>query len=147
MGEAAEGTLLSAGISSEGKKKINSVIAKFDTFFQVRRNIIFECACFNCCSQGQNESIEQFITSLYQLAETCEYRYLNKEVIRDRIVVGIRDQSLSEWLQLDPALMLDIAKTLTRQCEAVHKQQTILSKGNRVKYHKLMPSNTKVLRS
>ena len=70
-------------------------------------------ARFNHHSQGQNESIEQFITRLYQLSETSEYGDLKEEMIRDRYVVGIRDQSLSERLQLDPALMLDKAKTLT----------------------------------
>ena len=65
MGEAVEDILLSTGILSEDKKKINSILAKFDTFFQVRRNVIFECTHFNRHSQGQNESIEQFITSLY----------------------------------------------------------------------------------
>ena len=62
MGEAVEDTLSSTGISYEYKKKINPVMAKFDTFFHVRRNVIFECAHFNHHSEGQNESIEQFIT-------------------------------------------------------------------------------------
>ena len=87
---------------------------KFDTFFQVRKNVIYERAHFNRRSQGQSESIEQFITSLYQLAETCEYGELKDEMIRDRIVVGIRDQALSERLQLDSTLTLEKAKTLTR---------------------------------
>ena len=129
MGEAAEDTLSSTGISSEGKKKFKTVMEKFDTFFQVRRNVIFERARFNRRSQGQNESIEQFITSLYPLAETCDYGELKDEMIRDRIVVGIRDQSLSERLQLDSALTLEKAKTLTRQREAVHEQQMFLSSG------------------
>ena len=130
MGEAAEDTLSSTGISSADRKKINSVMTKFDIFFQVRRNVIFECACFNHRSQGQNESIEQFITSLYQLAETCDYGELKEEMIPDRIVVGIRYQSLSERLQLDPELMLEKAKTLTRQYEAIHEQQVILNSGS-----------------
>ena len=50
-------------------------------------------------------------------------------MIRDRIVVGIRDQSLSERLQLDSALTLEKAKTLMRQREAVHEQQMFLSSG------------------
>ena len=34
-------------------------------------------------------------------------------MIRDRIVVGILNQSLSEWLQLDVDLTLEKAKTMT----------------------------------
>ena len=69
--------------------------------------------------QGENESTEQFITSLYQLAESCEYGELKEEMIQDRIIVGIKDQGLSKCLQLDPTLTLEKAKTMTRQREII----------------------------
>ena len=50
-------------------------------------------------------------------------------MIRDRIVVGIRNQSLSQKLQLDPALTLESAKQTVRQHEAVQKQQGQLRTG------------------
>ena len=37
--------------------------------------------------------MEQYITSLYRLAETCEYGDLTSEMIRDYLVVGIQDSS------------------------------------------------------
>lgn len=46
-----------------------SVIKKFDDFFKVRKNIILEHAQFNKRCQGSGESIKQFITSLYSLAD------------------------------------------------------------------------------
>ena len=48
------------------------------------------------------------ITALYGLAEHCEFGQLHDELIRDRIVVGIRDITLSEKMQMDPKL--DLAK-------------------------------------
>ena len=54
--------------------------------------------------------MEQFITSLYNLAENCEYGEMKGEMIRDRIVVGTRDRALSEQLQLDTELTLEKAK-------------------------------------
>ena len=59
--------------------------------------------------------MEQFITSLYNLVETCDFGDLKNEMIRDRIVVGIRDQALSERLQTVADLTLEKAKTLVRQ--------------------------------
>jgi len=47
-------------------------------------------------------------------------------MIRDRLVVGIRDSALSERLQLDPELTLDKAKKMVQQKEAVKDQQTVL---------------------
>ena len=48
------------------------------------------------------------------------------EMIRDRIVVGIRDFSLSEKLQLDAELTLTTAVAKLRQAEQIRKQQPIL---------------------
>eukprot|EP00731_Ephydatia_muelleri_P019117 Em0011g1157a len=47
-------------------------------------------------------------------------------MIRDRIVVGIRDETLSKRLQLDPDLTLEKAKRIVRQQEAVQEQQKVL---------------------
>ena len=66
--------------------------------------------------------------ALYTLAANCNYGALEGEMIRDRLVVGIRDSSLSERLQLDPDLTLEKAKKSIRQREAVHEQQGILSR-------------------
>ena len=66
--------------------------------------------------------MDNFITDVYALAEHCNFGTLHDELIRDRIVVGIRDKALSEKLQLEAKLTLERA----RQKEAVKKQQTVL---------------------
>ena len=81
--------------------------------------IIFERARFNCRCQAVGESVEQFITSLYTLAENCDYGDWKDQMICDCIVVGIRNQSQSERLQMDAELTLEKAKTLVQQREAV----------------------------
>ena len=69
--------------------------------------------------QKEGESVEQYITELYDLVEFCVYGVLKDEMLRDRLVVSIRDLSLSEKLQTDPMLILEKAKTLRRQKAAV----------------------------
>ena len=101
LGEDAEEILNSTNISEADKKKYNSVVQKFDEFFQVRKNVIFERARFNRRSQLEGESVEEYLTALYSLVEACEYGNLRDDLLRDRIVVGIRDVSLSERMQLD----------------------------------------------
>ena len=44
--------------------------------------------------------MDTYITELYKLTENCDYCALTAEMIRDRIVVGIRDEALSKRLQL-----------------------------------------------
>ena len=67
---------------------------RFQRHFVSRRNIIFERAKFNSRKQEDGETADSFITSLYGLAEHCAFGQLHDELIRDRIVVGIRDTDL-----------------------------------------------------
>ena len=55
----------------------------------MRKNVIFDRAKFNRRSLLAGETADQFITSLYSLAENCNYINLKEEMIRDRLVVGI----------------------------------------------------------
>lgn len=70
--------------------------------------------------------MEQFITSLYSLADGCDYGEFRETMIRDRIVVGIRHKALSESLQMDTKLTLEDAKRRARKREAVSGQQGMI---------------------
>ena len=74
------------------------------------KNVIYERARFNKRNQLPNESVEQFITEVHRLGDSCEFGEMKEELIRDCLVVGIRDHSLSERLQMEPDLTLDKAK-------------------------------------
>ena len=126
LGEEAEDVLTSTNITAESRKKYSDVLGKFDDFFKVRKNVIYERARFNQRSQREDETAEQYITSLYSLAGDCEFGDTKDTMIRDRLVVGIRDIALSERLQTEPDLNLDKAKRMIRQWEAVQEQQMIL---------------------
>ena len=102
---------------------------RFDTHFIQRRNIIFERAKFNCRKQEAGESVDDFITDLHCLARYCNYGNLHEEMIRDRIMVGIRDNQLSQKMQLESALTLKKAIELARQSESVKKQQPTVRGG------------------
>ncbi len=42
MGEDAEDRLSSTDITADGRKEYATVVKKFDDFFKVRKNVIFE---------------------------------------------------------------------------------------------------------
>ena len=100
-------------------------MGRFDSCFDVRRNTIFERARFNGRAKKEGESVEQYITELHDLVESGTYGVLKDEMLRDRLVVGIRDLSLSEKHQK--------AKTLIRQKTAVkdhHRELQPHQKGS-----------------
>ena len=90
MGDLADDILSSFSLSEEDKAKYKVVVEKFKAHFMKKRNVIFERAKFNQRRQEEGESVDDFVTSLYRLSEHCRYSDLRDELIRDRIVVGLR---------------------------------------------------------
>lgn len=134
MGDEADDILRSFQLSADDSKLYKVVSERFNSHFVKRRNVIYERAKFNFRRQEEGESVDTFITDLYALAEHCGYGALHDEMIRDKIVVGIRNAKLSERLQLDSELTLEKAITSVRQTESIHQQQPLLrGSGNETK--------------
>ncbi|GBN35925.1 hypothetical protein AVEN_54312-1 [Araneus ventricosus] len=111
------------GLSETEQDDFDIVLKKFNDHFVVKKNTIFERAQFNKRVQLDGESVNTFITALYTLSEHCGYGVLHDELIRDRIVVGIRDKNLSEKLELDSDLTLTKVIERVRLSEVVKEQQ------------------------
>ena len=65
--------LSSTNPTDADRKEYDKILEKFDAFFKVRKNTIFERARFNKRNQLEGESAESYITALYELAENCDY--------------------------------------------------------------------------
>ncbi|XP_028514411.1 uncharacterized protein K02A2.6 [Exaiptasia diaphana] len=132
MGEEGDEIMKSFTFKKDEASDYRRVKEKFDDHFVATRNVIFERAKFNLRRQEQQESVDTFITALYSLSEHCEFGDLRKQLIRDRIVVGLADAKLSEKLQLDSKLTLEKAIEIARQSESVKKQQQVLRNPDQV---------------
>ncbi|KAL5479382.1 hypothetical protein EMCRGX_G022901 [Ephydatia muelleri] len=135
LGPDAEDVLVSTNINSEERKKYCDVVKKLDDFFKcspIHPSCEYLGSRPQACppllnpASAAGETVDQYIAVLHNLAENCDYGMLKSELIRDRIVVGIRDSALSQRLQLDPDLTLEKAMRVARQREAVQEQQEIL---------------------
>ena len=89
MGEEADDILSFTNISNGEKVKYSSVMGKFDEYFKVSKNAIFERARFNRRNQLPDESVEEYTTVLYQLVDSCDYGNFRDEMLWGRLVVGI----------------------------------------------------------
>lgn len=123
MGEKAEEIFTSFQLSVEDSKVYDTVLAKFESHFVIKKNVRFERYNFNKRVQEEGELAESFITALHTLAETCDYKTLKNDLIMDRIIVGIRDQSLSRQMMLNEKLTLEECIRMVRQQEEIKKQQ------------------------
>uniref|UniRef100_A0A1A8CXN4 Gypsy retrotransposon integrase-like protein 1 n=1 Tax=Nothobranchius kadleci TaxID=1051664 RepID=A0A1A8CXN4_NOTKA len=132
MGDEADDILRGQALSDIQRQQYQAVRDALDTYFVPRKNIIYERARFNQRTQQANEAVDSFVTALYALAENCGYGALHDELIRDRLVVGLRDISLAERLQMDKDLTLEKAVNQARQSEVIKKQQTDIRGENKL---------------
>ena len=93
------------------------------------KNITFERTKFNLVSQFADETVEQFITRLDQMADNCEFGNIRSELIQDCLVIKIHNQQLSEQLQMEPESTLAKAEKLIRQRAAIGQQQQRLMRA------------------
>ena len=61
-------------------------------------NIIYERFMLNRRSQAEGEAFDQYLTALKELAKTCQYGPKQDDILRDRVVVGIRDDGLRKQI-------------------------------------------------
>lgn len=124
MGYEADDILKGLNLTNENNEQYDTVKEDFHAFFVVKKNVIYERACFNMRKHGEKEPVDSFVTALYSLAEHCKYGPLHDELIRDWLVVGLNDIRLSERMQLDKDLTSEKAIDIARQTEAVKQQQS-----------------------
>ncbi len=113
-------------LSNPQHQEYETVKETFNRFFMPKKNVIYERARFNQRVQQTNEPVDNFITALYALAENCNYGALHDQLLRDRLLVGLRDRTLSERMQLDRDRTLEKTINMARQSEVIKKQQTDL---------------------
>ena len=93
------------------------LMRKFEDYCNPKRNITYERHLFNTRGQGANETIDAYVTELRLQAKNCEFGALCNELTRDRIVVGIRDDSVRSRLLREPDLNLQKAVDICRAAE------------------------------
>lgn len=99
------------------KDKYHDVIQQFNDYCSPRRNVVFERYKFFSCVQQEGQNVDAYLTQLKTLASTCEFGDQEEGLIRDRIVLGIRDNSLQERLLREPSLTLKKAADFLRASE------------------------------
>ncbi|XP_059060190.1 uncharacterized protein K02A2.6-like [Achroia grisella] len=101
--------------SDEERDDINIVLKKFDIYFGVKINITLARYNFFSRNQEQGETISQYVVALRLLSKNCAFASLEEELIRDRIVCGIRSGVVRDRLLRAEDLTLDKAIKI---CEA-----------------------------
>ena len=80
--------------SSEGdRKKIEPILEGFESFCVGAVNETYERYSFNKRVQDVGERFEVYLGEIRRLAKNCHFEGVEEWMLRDRIVVGIRDDA------------------------------------------------------
>ena len=75
------------------KDDIDIVITKFEEYCVGQRNETFQRYNFYMRVQQEGETIDAYVTVLKTLAKTYNFGQLQHDLLRDRIVIGIKDNA------------------------------------------------------
>ena len=118
--------------NTEEKTQIDKVAELLDAYFIGETNEIYEAYLFNQRVQETGESFDSFLTALRSLAKTCNFGSMQDRMIRDRVVVGVRDNSTRKKLLAENKLTLNKCIDICRASETTSKQLKEMSQAEEV---------------
>jgi len=93
---------------------------------------VYEQYMFNKRQQEPGESFDTFLGDLRRLVRTCQYGAVEDSAIRDRIVLGIRDDATRKKLLRTRQLDLVKAVDICRADEATSRQLKAMTSSEEV---------------
>ncbi|PFX34507.1 Uncharacterized protein K02A2.6 [Stylophora pistillata] len=126
--------------NEDQRKDPEVILEKMKDYCIGECNEIYERYVFNRRDLEGDESVDAYVTALRKLAKTCNYGSLTDSLIRDRMVVGINDNSARKKLLQTSKLTLgqciDICRssqTSARQLKEMNQEDVRLVKDNKKK--------------
>ena len=122
--------------------KIEPVLHKLGEYCEPRRNIPFERFRFNRRVQEPGETYEHYRTELKKIAESCNFEEITpEEILRDRLLFGIRDDKVRERLLRESQLTLKKTDEICRASESMQKQMKVVGNNSDVSVSAVYSSN------
>lgn len=93
-------------ITEEQKKSTVEILTALKKHFEPTTNVIYERYVFNTRSQEHTETVHQYVAVLRRLSDSCDYGALKDDMIRDRLVIGTKDNAARARMLREPKLDL-----------------------------------------
>ena len=113
--------------NSSDALKIDKVLEKFEERCVPARNETYERYVFFKREQLSNESLDSYITTLMKLSESCGFGALRESLVRDRLILGVKDDRVREKLLGKRDLDLNKAIETIKASQVTHSRATEIS--------------------
>ncbi|TGZ48699.1 Uncharacterized protein DBV15_12714 [Temnothorax longispinosus] len=112
------------------RNNLAKVLQCFEEYCVPKKNIVYETFKFSSRMQQEGEKFDSFLAEIKKLSQTCEFGTMADRMVRDRIVLGIKDKVLQERLLRVEDLNLQKAIDYCRAAE-VSKVQAKSLQGDK----------------
>lgn len=113
---------------NESEDNIAHVLKKFDEHCEPRTQVIYECYRFNIRKQEEGENVSTYLTELRTIARNCDHESITpEEILRDRLVLGIRDDKVRERLLRTDSLTLRKTVEIIKAAEQTQQQVKLMT--------------------
>ena len=122
MGNDCLQIFLNLKLSSEQQQDMHECIEALEAYFKPKRNVVYERYLFNMCQQNPDEPVDGYVNRLRKAASTCQFGTLTEELIRERLVIGLRDHATKLRLLKEDSLDINKALNICRSSEVATLQ-------------------------
>jgi hypothetical protein len=112
--------------------KYEELITLYDGYFEPKQNELISTFHFNNRVQEEDESFDSFYSEIRKLVKSCNFKELEDRMLRDRIVMGVRDKKMQQKLLETSDLTLDRAVDRCRAAELSQEHARTMQKNERV---------------
>ncbi|XP_065839108.1 uncharacterized protein [Oscarella lobularis] len=118
MGEESDDVKSKLDLTPAEANDYDAIVAKFTAYFDKTSDYLLERYHFHNRRQNADERVFTFFIALNSLSLTCKYdESVRRELVRDRLIVGLRDTEIVVELLSTPDLTLDEATDIARRME------------------------------
>jgi RNase H-like domain found in reverse transcriptase/Reverse transcriptase (RNA-dependent DNA polymerase)/Integrase zinc binding domain/Integrase core domain len=110
------------GLTAQEESDVKVIRAKFTAHFTPNANISVERWNLFRIRQGEHQKFDEFLVKIKLQAKKCNFETLENELVKDMIVLGIRNDDLREKLLAMNDLNVESATTTCRAAELAHEQ-------------------------
>jgi hypothetical protein len=109
-------------------RAFDELISLVSSHYNPKPSVIVQRFQFNTRLQNEGELISSFVSELRKLAEHCEFGNYRNDMIRDRLVVGVKNIRIQRCLLADSGLTFETAYDTAIAMEAAEKNADLLQK-------------------
>jgi hypothetical protein len=116
----------------DDRTKLTPIMTAFEAHCVGAINTVYERYVFYQRRQANGETFDMFLSDIRRLVKTCDFGAVEDSAIRDRIVMGIRDDATRKRLLQTRNVDLKRAIDICRASESATKQLRAMSKSEHV---------------